>query len=173
MEDMNDRPNEPPMPEPLAYFITWATYGTWLPGDKRGWVDYRHGWQLPDPQLELEAAARMTEDACYLNPEQRAGMEAQIRETCLHRGWELHAVNCRSNHMHVVVTAPQKPKVVRAQLKAWCTRKLKDLARQHHPRRPVRENWWAERGSQRYVNIHAGLEAAIIYTRDGQDVPRS
>jgi hypothetical protein len=22
--------------EPLAYFLTWTTYGTWLPGDERG-----------------------------------------------------------------------------------------------------------------------------------------
>src|SRR5262249_3307643 len=22
----------------LAYFLTWTTYGTWLPGDARGWV---------------------------------------------------------------------------------------------------------------------------------------
>ena len=44
-----NRPNEAPMPEPLAYFLTWATYGTWLPGDERGWIEYRHGWKLPDP----------------------------------------------------------------------------------------------------------------------------
>ena len=24
-----------PLPEPLAYFLTWPTYGTWLPGDAR------------------------------------------------------------------------------------------------------------------------------------------
>ena len=36
--------------------MTWATYGTWLPGNSRGWVEYRHGWQLADPALELEAA---------------------------------------------------------------------------------------------------------------------
>lgn len=24
---------------PLAYLITWTTYGTWLPGDRRGWVE--------------------------------------------------------------------------------------------------------------------------------------
>jgi hypothetical protein len=58
------RENEPPMPEPLAYFFTWSTYGTWLPGDERGWVEYRHGWQLPDVVRKLEAEARMTEDAC-------------------------------------------------------------------------------------------------------------
>ena len=57
---MNGRPNEPPLPEPLAYFLTWPTYGTWLPGDERGWVEYRKGWQLPDPIRKRQAEARMT-----------------------------------------------------------------------------------------------------------------
>jgi hypothetical protein len=35
-----------------------------------------------------------------------------------------------------------------------------------------RQNWWAERGSQRYINDPAGLGAAIAYVRDGQDGPR-
>jgi hypothetical protein len=104
------------MSDPLAYFITWATYGTWLPGDERGWVEYRRGWQLPDPSLKVEAAARMTD---------------------------------RTNHLHLVVSAPVVPRIVRSQLKAWCTRKLKTLAR---TKGVIRENWWAERGSQRYIN---------------------
>ena len=166
------RTHEPPMPDPLAYFITWATYGTWLPGDARGWVEYHRGWQMPDPIRELEAAARMTEDACRLDPEQRAAVHDQVAETCRFRGWALHAVNCRTNHLHVVVTAPQQPKIVRTQLKAWCTRKLKGLARTRRPDGAARENWWAERGSQRYVNDEESLEAAIRYVRDGQDLPR-
>ncbi len=31
------------MDDPIGYFLTWVTYGTWLPGDARGWVEYRHG----------------------------------------------------------------------------------------------------------------------------------
>jgi REP element-mobilizing transposase RayT len=169
------RPNEGQLPDPLAYFVTWNTYGTWLPGDQRGWVEYRQGWQLPDPLLELEAAARMTEDACRLDPEQRKRVEAQVEETCQFRGWVLRAVNCRTNHVHVVVTADRKPEVVRNQLKAWCTRRLKELdevRRKDRPDLAFRENWWAERGSQRYVNDEDSLEAAILYVRDGQDRPR-
>ena len=104
------RENEPPMPEPLAYFLTWPTYGTWLPGDERGWIQYGRGWQFPDAVRELEAEAKMTECACRLDGEQRDAVERQIAETCAIRGWELHAVNCRSNHAHVVVTANQSPK---------------------------------------------------------------
>ncbi len=166
---MRTNPNEPPMAEPIAYFITWATYGTWLPGDERGWVEYRHGWQLPDPVRKLEAAAKMTEDACRLDPEQRDAVHEQVAETCRYRGWTLHVVNCRTNHLHVVVTAPVHPKIVRSQLKAWCTRKLKKLAQSKGPPSSIRENWWAERGSQRFINDEASLEAAIIYVRDCQD----
>lgn len=68
---MRRRANEGPLPEPLAYFLTWPTYGIWLPGDERGWVERRKGWQLPDPIVKQEAEARMTEDACVLDFEQR------------------------------------------------------------------------------------------------------
>ncbi len=53
--------------DPVGFFLTWVTYGTWLPGDPRGWVEYHNGWQMPDLILELESAALMTEDACRLN----------------------------------------------------------------------------------------------------------
>jgi REP element-mobilizing transposase RayT len=153
--------------DPIGYFLTWVTYGTWLPGDSRGWVEYRRGWQLPDPILELEAKARMTEDACVLTREQRRAVEAQIAETCAHRGWKLRAVNCRSNHVHVVVTAEvTSPKKIRIDLKAWATRSLNEKFDSS------RENWWAERGSIRYLNTDDELEAAILYVLDGQDFNR-
>ena len=186
---MSQRPNEPPMPDPLGYFLTWATYGTWLPGDGRGWIEYRHGWKLPDPIRKLEAEARMTEDACILHPEQRELVEKTIADHCQIRGWELHTVNCRTNHLHVVVSANRHPDVIRKQLKAWCTRRLKELERgrkeaEAEPRWResgggprwrvglVRENWWAERGSKRYINDEDSLEAAIMYVKEGQDRPR-
>lgn len=170
---MRTQVGNPPMADPLGFMITWSTYGTWLPGDQRGWVLYRHGWQLPDRVLELEAAAKMTESACRLDLEQRRAVEEQIVETCARRGWQLHAVNCRSNHLHVAVSADAHPKTIRSQLKAWCSRKLKKLEAARvaasGAKTPIREHWWAERGSQRYINDADSLEAAIVYVRDGQD----
>jgi len=151
--------------DPIGYFLTWVTYGTWLPGDARGWVKYQAGWQLPDPIRDQEAKALMTEDACILTSEQGQVVEAQIAETCAHRGWTLHVVNCRSNHVHVVVTADvADPDKIRIDLKAWATRALKKKFNSN------RENWWAERGSIRYLNSDDDLEAAIRYVRDGQDI---
>ena len=152
------------MDDPIGYFLTWVTYGTWLPGDARGWVEYRHGWQFPDPLREIESQARMTEDACRLSLEQRDAVERQIGETCRYRGWRLYAVHCRSNHVHVVVSAGDtRPKKIRADLKAWTTRRLKEDFD------AKRENWWAERGSIRHLYDETSLEAAILYVTEGQD----
>ena len=168
-----NRPNEAPMPDPLAYYLTWTTYGTWLPGDERGWVKFGRGQQQPDSIRKIEAEARMTEDACRLDQEQCAVVEKTIVDHCRIRGWELFAKNCRSNHVHVVVAADIKPEAVREQLKAWCTRKLKELERQRRGQGGVRENWWTERGSRLYINDPEGLDAVIQYVNDGQDDPQN
>lgn len=156
--------------EPLAFFLTWSTYGTWLPGDSRGWIDYREGWKLPDPILEMESRAQMTEDACRLDQAQRGIVATTIGEHCLIRGWDLHAVNCRSNHVHVVVAAHRDPKEIQRQFKAWCTRKLKEAeVVRLGGDQEIRENWWAERGSRRWINDDRSLEAANMYVKDAQD----
>jgi hypothetical protein len=36
----------------------------------------------------------------------------------------------------------------------------------------VRENWWTERGSIRFIGDEESLEAAILYVLEGQDRPR-
>jgi len=168
------------MPEPLAYFLTWPTYGTWLPGDERGWVQYRRGMRPPDPIVEREAAARMTEDACRLDHEQRRLVETTIADHCRVRRWTLHAVNCRSNHVHVVVAANRDPNEVREQFKAWCTRRLKAMEHERRrtiaadipPSQLIRRNWWAERGSGLYINDDEALEGLIHYVLEAQDRPR-
>jgi REP element-mobilizing transposase RayT len=160
------------MPEPLAFFFTWTTYGTWLPGDERGWVRFHKGHQMPDPPRKLEAMARMTEDACRLDDEERQLVERTVAEHCAVRGWTLHAVNCRSNHVHVVVAANRTPSEMRRQLKAWTARKLKELAGRRAENAKPRENWWTERGSKRQIFDEEGLESAIAYVRDGQDARR-
>ena len=148
---------------PIAFFLTISTYGTWLPGDARGWVERKRGWQLPDPVRVLESQARMTEDACILSLEQRTVVEAQLEENCQHRGWEMHAKNCRSNHMHIVVGADNvSPKKLRIDLKAWCTRRLKEGD-------PSRDNWWTERGSIRWVWDEESLDAVIQYVNEAQN----
>jgi REP element-mobilizing transposase RayT len=154
--------------DPLAYFITWVTYGTWLPGDERGWADYHEGWQLPARILEEDSAARMSEDACILSTAERTIVEQQIAETCRYRGWQLHAVQCRSNHVHVVVSAAVDPQLVRDQLKAWCSRRLNEHQEKHFSEF-TRTKWWAERGSVRWIWKDASLVRVVEYVVEQQD----
>jgi REP element-mobilizing transposase RayT len=118
----------------------------------------------------------MTEGACRLGAAQRAAVQRQIAETCQHRGWHLHAINCRSNHLHVVVSAgAARPQKIRVDLKAWATRCLKQHARSRANASGYdgsRENWWAERGSTRFLYDEPSLEAAILYVTECQDIPR-
>jgi REP element-mobilizing transposase RayT len=161
------------MQDPIAFFLTWSTYGTWLPGDARGWVEYQRGIQLPNPILELECSARMAEDACILGPRQRQRVEQQVAETCAYRGWRLHAVNCRTNHVHVVLSASANPKSIREQLKAWCTRRLKELeAECGVPETERRVQRWAERGSIRRVFSDDDLAVVVDYVVNQQDNPK-
>jgi hypothetical protein len=163
-------PGDIPRAEPLAYFLTWTTYGTWLPGDERGWVERPGQFQPPNPALEAAARSLLKEPPCVLAPQQRRLVEETIAKHCAIRGWHLHVVNCRTNHVHVVVTANAPPKVVRDQFKAWCTRRLKEQQRAANadPSQPVRLHWWTEGGSERWLNDQQSLLERIEYVRDLQ-----
>jgi hypothetical protein len=162
-----------PGAEPLAYFLTWTTYGSWLPGDQRGWVAKPGEFRPPDADAERAARQLMTEPALSLDVEQRRIVEDTIADHCRIRGWHLHAVSARTRHVHVVVTAPGRtPDEVMNQLKAWCTRKLKDDERSQRPAGGRgRQNWWTQRGSKRWLNDPQSVEAATRYAAEGQGEP--
>lgn len=163
------QPNPSLEAEVYTYLLTWTTYGTWLPGDERGWVKPGKGWQLPDPIIHQQAESSMTETACRLDGNQRSLVEHTIARHCEIRGWVLHVVNCRSNHVHAVVSSTQPPEIMRNQFKAWCTRILKEQQQANNPQQPVRQKWWTEGGSQRIIDDEEGLLRAIEYVRNAQD----
>jgi REP element-mobilizing transposase RayT len=150
--------------EPLAFFVTWTTYGTWLPGDNRGWRrSGKPGAQAPNPFFAEMARSLMKETEFTLSPEDRLLVEVTIRQHCAIRRWALHAVNARTNHVHVVVTAPgYKPEKVRDQFKAWCTRRLKEMG-------AGRTRFWTEGGDCRQIDDEASLENAVVYVLEAQD----
>lgn len=150
--------------EPLAYFLTWTTYGTWLPGDERGWNRKGSVGPLPPNPLFLEMArSAMKESAFTLSDTARTSVELTIRRHCEVRGWCLHAVNVRTNHVHVVVQAAgYEPETVCEQFKSWSTRRLKELE-------PGRTRFWTEGGSCRWINVDEDLEAVVVYVIEAQD----
>jgi REP element-mobilizing transposase RayT len=155
--------SEGDMIEVIGYFVTWTAYGTWLPGDSRGWQKWHQGWQRPNLALQLYSSKIMTEDPVFLTSEQRTTVETTIRKHCELRQWHLWAVNCRTNHAHVVLTARDVlGTTTRDQLKAWCTRNLKTAFN------PLKKNWWAEGGYVDDLETKNDLSAAIEYTLNAQ-----
>jgi hypothetical protein len=95
---------------PLAYFLTFTTYGTWLHGDTRGSVDPAHA-AFDSPVLEPNAMREETMRAhlrhrpVTLSAPLWTTVERAIRDRCQFRGWTIEAVNVRTNHVHAVITA--------------------------------------------------------------------
>ena len=156
----------------LGFFITWTCYGTWLPGDDRGWTKWRKGNQIPQPLLTGWCQEKMVEKPIILDSVQRQIVNDVVADHSRIRGWILHEVNCRSNHCHVVVTARRhRGDQVRDQLKSWGKRKLKQRQRSSGIlEADLREHWWTRKGSLRHLYDDESLEAAIIYTREAQDI---
>jgi REP element-mobilizing transposase RayT len=152
----------------VSLFITWTSYGTWLPGDGRGWRSRRGGHQLPQPLLEQWCRQQLKREVVLVEPHDRATIEAACREHCDFRGWQLFAVSARTNHVHVVLAANENPQKVRDQLKANCTRRLRSQAT------PLDvERTWTRGGDCELLSDDADVEAAVLYVTEAQDKPRN
>lgn len=157
------------MNEPLAYFITFTTYGTWLHGNAKGSVGrqsdgvYRNLSQ-PNPDMEQSDRERMPGPSFTMSSPQRAVVDKTLREVTRHRRWDIHALNVRTNHVHVVVEAPETaPESVMNDFKAWATRRLREAGL-------VDENakLWTRHGSTRHLFDAEALMSAIDYVKNRQ-----
>jgi len=150
---------------PLAYFLTWTTYGTWLPGDRRGSVDDAHNQYgepyLPhQPDREASARERLAGAPFRMNDAARRTVAEAIRAHAAFRMWPVLALSVRTNHVHLVIEAPNHtPEEVMAQCKAWATRKLREQSLVGEKRR-----LWTKMGSTRSLWHRNALLATVDYT---------
>ena len=156
------------MSGPLAYLITFTCYGERMHGDDRGSVDrsrgeLRHGPVEPNSYRERRERLNLKGRAVRLGPIQRATAARTILDVCVHKGWQLHCANVRTNHVHAVVSAECAPEVVMNALKAWVTRRLRE-------RRLVdaTARLWTRHGSTRYLWEEQDLIDALAYVYEGQ-----
>jgi len=86
-----------------ATMITTTTYGTWLPGDLRGYVE--DGVVLPGDPAKLERAGKLLRGSpVFLTPEEQDAAFAAACDAVREFGYELHAVSVESWHTHILVT---------------------------------------------------------------------
>jgi len=158
---------------PIAYLLTFRTYGTWLHGDERKSMqrsrDDRFSTVRLEPNVPLheKMTEKLSQSPTILSPGQRQIVEASIRETCDFRRYRLLAVNIRTNHAHAVISAAATPEKIVNDLKSYATRRLREVGEAGH-----REKIWSRGASTRYLWKPRFVEAAIEYVLYSQgDVP--
>src|SRR5262245_23300294 len=155
----------------FAYVITVTTYGTWLHGRAPGSVDREHNvpgtpYLPPDADQEREMRSAMRQEPYVLDELRRKIVLRTIKEVAAHRDWKLWALHVRSNHVHVVITAPCNPEKVMVDLKAWCSRRLREAFNESADR-----DRWTQHGSTRYLNDVSSFNGAMKYVIDDQGEP--
>ena len=154
--------------QPLAYFITFTTYGTWLHGQSPGSVDGQHNqvgapFIEPNPKRRLANRQQMTQEPYLLDAARRKIVCEAIIEECRFRGWTLHALHVRSNHVHVVVTSEPDPEFVMRACKANASKRLNQAGMENAERKR-----WTAHGSTRYLWNEEMVAEKVYYTLHGQ-----
>jgi REP element-mobilizing transposase RayT len=156
---------------PLAYFITFSTYGAWLHGRDLGSVDKQHNevgtpFLPPDVEKEGEERVNMREPPYLLDTTRRRVTLRTILEVAAHRGWRVWACHVRATHVHVVVSGNVKPEKIMSDFKAYASRRLKEQLRELADRKR-----WTQHGSTRYLWTEEQIAAKIDYVLNGQGAP--
>ncbi len=158
----------------LGYFVTFTCYGTWLHGDDRGsWrrnaKSLREYFVPPDPKLVESMRHRMKHPATSLDGPMRKCVREGIEAYCNFKSWELHALAVRTNHVHVVLTAPLNTiQQVMVAAKARATFLLRE-AGLTSPDQPM----WTEGASKIVLDTNASFDGAVHYVlhEQGPELP--
>lgn len=156
---------------PVGYLLTWTCYGTWLHGDDRGSTDRMHN-AYGAPFLSTDHTRGriernvLTDAPVRLNDTARRVIARIVEDHCRIRGWTLHSLAVRSNHVHVVVTVGDASgERALVEFKAWSTRALRraDIHGEYDGK------IWTKHGSTRYLWTPDSLNRAVDYVVNGQD----
>jgi REP element-mobilizing transposase RayT len=159
------------------WFLTFTTYGSRLPGDRRGFVSnvadalgnpVRHNqlWQPFDqdhPGLRSYAASRMKGPMVLFQKVQAETILAQFQETARYRGWQLLAVAIMPDHVHIVVGVPgdPEPETLLRDFKSYASRSLNEGWG-----KPKSDTWWTGGGSTRKLKDLTAIREKIEYVRN-------
>ncbi len=108
-------------------------------------------------------SGNMKLEPVLLNETQRAIVKEAMTDVCHYRGYDLRAINVRTNHAHAVVSAQSSPEAIVNAFKSYATRKLREagvLGNDVHP--------WARGKSRRYLWKPLHVSRAIDYVLYGQ-----
>jgi REP element-mobilizing transposase RayT len=158
-----------------AWFLTWHTYGTWLPGNAQGFVSPIRNdsgdselHNIPQttvesdhPRLTSWARKRLKCKPILFTKAHAEILAPQFQETAGHREWKLLTFAIVPNHVHIVVgvVGDPSPDDILGDFKSYGSRALNAK----FPR-PESGTWWTVSGSKRILDSDQSIFGAIRYT---------
>lgn len=157
-----------------VWLLTWTTYGTWLPGDERGFVSPKFesspteprcntpgtDYDTGRPELKERASALLKGPPVFLRAEHARVLRTQFEETAQFRHWTLVAGAIMANHVHLVVGVPgdPEPATLLQSFKSYGSRALNRTFG-----KPLSGTWWTEQGSKRKVGDAQHFASVVNY----------
>jgi hypothetical protein len=111
------------MPASNVTFVTATTYGSWLPGDARGYV--QSGQTLPSsPTLERHARLLLREVPVAFSAQEQSLLFSALADACVEFDYRLFDLSIESWHLHWIVQHQDSVTSMVARLKNRMRQKL-------------------------------------------------
>jgi len=148
-----------------VYFLTFSTYGTRLPGRKEGAYRWNSFYYEPNEALRCYMQNNLSQPAVTFDPSERALVHDAFVDVAREKGWEIDALNVRTEHVHIVIFTPtgdSTTEIVR-KLKRSATSAL-----QRASRRPIGLRVWTKRFVETTIWNVGFWRQKVRYTLDEQ-----
>lgn len=138
--------------------VTWTTYGTWLQGDKRGYV--KDG-QILKPDADLEAAnlRNLQKHPVRLTTIQKETVNQAIAGKAEQLGQNILAIAVCQNHIHLVIAYNGTP--IEYSVKHYKNAAISALRKHAHQGRV-----WSSGFDKRFCFDEKSLRKRIDYVND-------
>lgn len=150
------------MPETLGYHVVKTTFGTWLPGDVRGYWEAHKFFDLGDAEKAERARRRMHQPPTILGQEMAVAIAAAIGD-CISQsrgGLQVMAAAIEPTHMHLLI--PYSSRDIEATAKWLADQTTKAVHRQTPHQGPV----WSKNNWIRHIFADENWENALLYIDD-------
>ncbi len=95
------------MKKMIGYMVTWTTYGSWLQGDKKGYVKDGKILEKND-KLKSANQRRQKYPTVKLNSKQKQIISNSIIEEAHRINHKIYAITVCSNHVHIVASVSEE-----------------------------------------------------------------
>lgn len=156
-----------------TYLLTWTTYGSWLPGDARGYVSFTPGteheyvihnvpgepYDFDHSDLREHASTLQRGPTVLLGVTHARVCVESFRETARSHGLCIGAGAVMTNHVHLVVQPESREGAQLLNLfKGVSSRQLTQQFGH-----PIGAKWWTRHGSRRALPDDRAVGAAVEY----------